>query len=432
MTTLVKGTVAKRMRVEAPEGGKLRRVLLFALLLLVLVSFVRWVTGANDITSTGTFGAALRLGVPIAMTGLGGLYAERAGIVNIGLEGMMILGTWFGAWAAWKYGNPWYGVVGGTLGGAAGGLLHAVATVTFNVDHVVSGVAINILGAGVARYLSVIAYANANIPGAGATQSPHVTSGGTWSVPVLSGGDVFGWHSPDALRWLEQRHWFLVSDTAGMLHGLTSGVSWLALVAVLLLPLSFFVLWRTAFGLRLRSVGESPMAAESLGVPVYTIRYLAVVISGGLAGFGGAFLAIVGAGIYREGQTGGRGFIGMAAMIFGNWRPGGLAAGASLFGYADALQLRSPAAVHALLLFLAIVLALIAVRAVVRRRMLTTAIGAGFAVLFFAWYFGSDTVPGEFVTFTPHLTTLLVLAIASQRLRPPMWDGLPYRKGMAT
>jgi simple sugar transport system permease protein len=429
MTTTMESTVSKRLRRESGEPNRLRRTLTLVLVMLLVISFVRWVTGANDITSTGTVGAALRLGVPIAMAGLGGLYAERAGIVNIGLEGMMILGTWFGAWAAWKFGNPWYGVAGGAIGGALGGLLHAVATVTFNVDHVVSGVAINILGAGVTRYLSVIAYANANVPGAGATQSPRVSDSGTWSLPVVSGGKLFGWQSPDALSSLERHHWFLVSDLAGMLHGVTNGVSWLTLVAIALLPLSFFVLWRTAFGLRLRSCGENPFAAESLGVPVYTMKYVAVVLSGALAGFGGAFLAIVGAGIYREGQTGGRGFIGLAAMIFGNWRPGGLAAGASLFGYADALQLRSSSAVHALLLFVAIVLVFIALRAARLRRMLTLGLGLAFGALFFAWYFASDTVPNEFVTFTPHLTTLLVLAIASQRLRPPAWDGLPFRKG---
>jgi hypothetical protein len=108
---------------------------------------------------------------------------------------------------------------------------------------------------------------------------------------------------------------------------------------VLLVPLSFFVLWRTAFGLRLRSVGENPVAADSLGVPVYRLKYAAVVASGAFAGLGGAALVV--GSIYREGQTAGRGFIGLAAVIFGNWRPGGLAAGAGLFGYADALQLRA-------------------------------------------------------------------------------------------
>src|SRR5205823_7020220 len=125
--------------------------------LILVLAVVRIVTGADDLTSPGTFGAVLTLGIPIMLAGLGGLYAERSGIVNIGLEGMMILGTWFGAWAGWKYG-VWWGVIAGSLGGGAGGLLHAVATVTFGIDQVVSGVAINILAGGVARFLSVIAY----------------------------------------------------------------------------------------------------------------------------------------------------------------------------------------------------------------------------------------------------------------------------------
>ena len=121
------------------------------------------------------------------------------------------------------------------------------------------------------------------------------------------------------------------------------------MLAVLLIPATYLLLWRTAFGLRLRSCGENPAAADSLGVPVYRMKYIAVVISGMLAGMGGVFLVFI-AGIYRENQTNGRGFIGLAALIFGNWRPGGLAAGAGLFGYSDALQLRSRTAVVALLL----------------------------------------------------------------------------------
>ena len=124
------------------------------------------------------------------------------------------------------------------------------------------------------------------------------------------------------------------------------------------MPISYLLLWRTKFGLRLRSCGEAPSAAESLGVNVYRMKYVAVIVSGGFAGLGGAFLAEVATSIYREGQTNGRGYIGLAAMIFGNWRPGGLAAGAGIFGYTDSLQLRSGGeSVHALLLLLAIVLA---------------------------------------------------------------------------
>src|SRR5205823_2435946 len=149
-----------------------QRAVVAAIAVLVLVSFVREVTGASDLTSPGTFGAALALAVPILLAGLGGLFSERAGVVNIGLEGMMILGTWFGAWAGWKYG-PWAGVVVGTLGASLGGLLHAVATVTFGIDQVISGVAINILAAGLARFLSVVAFPLGS--GGSATQSPQVT-----------------------------------------------------------------------------------------------------------------------------------------------------------------------------------------------------------------------------------------------------------------
>src|SRR6185295_9190762 len=138
------------------------------------------------------------------------------------------------------------------------------------------------------------------------------------------------------------------------------------------------LLWRTAFGLRLRSCGENPAAADSLGVPVYRFKYIAVVISGALAGLGGVFLVFI-AGIYRENQTNGRGFIGLAAMIFGNWRPGGLAAGASLFGFSDALQLRSRTAVVALLLLVALVLLGVAVWQTVRGRVLHAVVAVVFA-----------------------------------------------------
>lgn len=411
---------AARRRGSLPTGP--RGLLLGGLGLLVLLSAVRVISGANDITSSGTVGAALRLAVPIGLAGLGGMWAERAGIVNIGLEGMLILGTWFGAYAGYQYG-PWVGIAAAVLAGAAGGLLHAVATVTFGVDHVVSGVAINLLGAGVAQYLSSVAYGDGSIPGAGPTQSAIVRPVPSVSLPVLSSG-------PDLLGHLERTHLPAVGDLAGILRGLTADVSMLTLLAVLLVPLSVAVLWRTAFGLRLRSVGENPVAAESLGVAVYRLKYIAVTTSGALAGLGGASLVI--GSIYREGQTAGRGFIGLAAVIFGNWRPGGLAAGASLFGYADALQLRAGSAVRALLLLVALLLIVVAVRQAVRRRLPLALAGLLLGVAFFLWYLVVDTVPNQLVGFTPHLVTLLVLAVASQRLRPPAADGLPYRRGQQT
>ncbi|RBY93483.1 ABC transporter permease [Blastococcus sp. TF02-8] len=401
-------------------GGRARRITWLFVGLMLLMSAVRVISGEQALTSSSTFAAALLLAVPIGLAALGGLFAERAGVVNIGLEGMMILGTWGAGWAGYQWG--WAAaLIGGAVFGAAGGLLHAVATVTFGVDHVVSGVAINILAEGVVRFLSELLYAGTT-NGGGVTQSPALSSRPpSFSLPVLSSG-------PDLLGDLENQHWFLLSDLAGLLRGLTSGVGVLTLLAVLLVPASYLLLWRTAFGLRLRSCGENPAAADSLGVPVYRLKYIAVIISGALAGLGGVFLVFV-ANIYREGQTGGRGFIGLAALIFGNWRPGGLAAGAGLFGFADGLQLRSRGAVVALLLLLALLLAVVAVVQTRRARFLQAAFAGGFAVLSLVGFLTIDELPEGIVSFTPHLITLLVLSLASQRLRMPKADGLVYRRG---
>ena len=401
-------------------NSALVRALTIAVGVLAVLSVTRVVTGANDLTSSGTSGAALRLAIPIMMAGLGGLWSERAGVVNIGLEGMMVLGTWCAAYGALQYG-PWAGVLAGILGGALGGLLHAVATVTFGVDHIVSGVALNILGPGVARFLSSLLFTGAQ--GGGVTQSPQVPQPGTFTVPLLSEG----------LRSVERQEIFGISDAAGILGGLVTNVSWVTVLAITLIPVSIYVLWRTKFGLRLRSCGENPYAAESLGVNVYLYKYYGVVISGALAGLGGAFLSLVATNIYREGQTGGRGFIGLAAMIFGNWRPGGLAVGAGLFGFTDALQLRQgEVSVHAL--FLALAIALAAFGAYL---LATGSRGTGIAALVLAAgslavFLLTDTVPQQFTSATPYVTTLLVLGLASQRLRMPAADGQIYRKGTAT
>jgi simple sugar transport system permease protein len=162
---------------------------------------------------------------------------------------------------------------------------------------------------------------------------------------------------------------------------------------------------------------------------VYKYKTIAVVVSGALAGFGGSYLAIVAAQQYREGQTAGRGYIGLAAMIFGNWRPGGLAAGAGLFGYADSLQLRNIEAVHALLLVGAIALGALAFMSIRRGSMVATVVLGAIAAGMLVWYLMTDTVPPQFAFMTPYVTTLLVLSLASQRLRMPAADGQPYRRG---
>jgi len=254
------------------------------------------------------------------------------------------------------------------------------------------------------------------------TQSPSLSSSPpSFSLPVLSSG-------PDLLGDLENRHWFLLSDLAGLLRGFTSGVGVLTVLAVALVPAVYLLLWRTAFGLRLRSCGENPAAADSLGVPVYRLKYIAVIISGALAGLGGVFLVFI-ATIYREGQTGGRGFIGLAALIFGNWRPGGLAAGAGLFGFSDALQLRSRTAVVALFLLIAVLLVGVAIWQATRRKLTQAVVAGAFAAAALVGYLTIDELPEGLVSFTPHLITLLVLSLASQRLRMPKADGLVYRRG---
>lgn len=406
----------------APQKGGSRKLSLPVVLLIIagalaLVSLVRLISGANDITSVGQVSGALELAVPIGLAGLGGLWAERAGVVNIGLEGMMVLGTWFGAWAGFQWG-PWVGVLFGIIGGALGGLLHAVMTVTFGVNHIVSGVAINILAVGVTRYLSNFTFADD--PGGSSKQSPRLDEIDKITIPGLS----------DWLQDLQQHHWFFVSDVAGIIGGLVTGLSLLTVVALLLIPVTWWVLWRTAFGLRLRSCGESPVAAETLGVNVYKYKYIAVVISGGLAGLGGAFLSIVATSIYQEGQTGGRGYIGLAAMIFGNWMPGGMALGAGLFGFTDSLKLRGGAEnVHAMLLLLAILLVIAAVWQLYRKKYVAAVVSAACSALLFTWYALTDQVPSQVVDAAPYVTTLLVLALSSQRLRMPKADGVPYRKG---
>ena len=204
---------------------------------------------------------------------------------------------------------------------------------------------------------------------------------------------------------------------------------------MLLLVASWYVLWRTPFGLRLRSCGEAPEAAETLGVNVLRYKLVAVLISGGMAGLAGGFLVLVASNLYREGQEGGRGFIGLAAMIFGNWRPGGLAGGAALFGYTDAIQLRGGGdVVRAYLLPIAVGLVLWGVWQLWRRRQgkpVTGVVTVVMGVAAFAWFALTSRVPDEFTSMTPYVATLLVLALFSQRLRMPAADGKVYRKGEA-
>ncbi|MBL1088753.1 MULTISPECIES: ABC transporter permease [Streptomyces] len=389
---------------------------------LILLSLLRVITGANNLTESGQYTAALNAAVPIGLAGLGGLWAERSGVINIGLEGMMMLGAFSAGAVGWQHG-PWAAAAAGIIGGALGGLLHAVVTVTFGVDHIISGVAINIMALGLTQFLAKLWFGAdggaAAAAGGNDKQSPPMPDMPTFTVPGLS----------DWLYSIEQHHWFLVSDVAGILGSLVTNVSWLTVLTAVVFVLSFFVLWRSSFGLRLRSCGEGPIAAESLGVNVYRYKYAAVIASGALAGLGGAFLAIY-VHIYQDGQTGGRGYIGLATMIFGNWRPGGVAMGAGLFGFMDALQLRGGGpTVHALLLLLAVLLVGLAVWKLRAGQRPQAVISVVVAVLLAVWYATTDTVPLEIVGVAPYIATLLVLSLASQRLRPPKAIGKIYRRG---
>jgi len=292
--------------------------------------------------------SAIRLTVPILLAALGGVFSERGGVVNIALEGMMITGTFFAALGAHLHG-PLGGALYAVLGGAGLALVHAVVTVTFGVDQIIAGVALNLLAAGVTRFLTIQIFGVA-------TQSPGVPGFTPFSIPGL--------------------------DRVQALAPLVTGISPLVPAALLLIPLSQWVLRRTVFGLRLRAVGENPRAAETLGINVYRMRYAGVVLSGALAGLAGAYLVLEQAHSYLEGMTQGLGFIALAAVIFGNWWPAGALGAAVLFGFFEALSLRVV----------------------------------------------SSSIPYQFIQSLPYIVTILVLAGVVRRTRPPAADGVPYRK----
>jgi general nucleoside transport system permease protein len=196
------------------------RMMVFAMIGVISMSLGRVISDNNDLTSSGTFGVALRTAAPIALAGLAGLFAERSGTVNIGLEGMMVMGTIFAGWWGWEYG-PWMAIVGGILGGMLAGLLMSVATTTFGVNHIVAGFAINILAPGVARFMANELFTG--VPGGSVTSSPgNRGSIGRFTMPITSGG----WDTPDIFGWFERQRWFIVADVAGFAKGMTTNVSY--------------------------------------------------------------------------------------------------------------------------------------------------------------------------------------------------------------
>ncbi|HEX5922577.1 MAG TPA: ABC transporter permease [Baekduia sp.] len=261
------------------------------------------------VVSWGALTAAmLRYATPLTFAALGGLVSERAGVVNIALEGMMLMGAFFGAYGADKTDSWVGGIVIGVLAGMALAAIHAIFAVSLRSDQIVVGTGLNFLALGLTGYMYVDTY--------GANGTPD-------NLPAV----------PDIN---------LPTDSLGFIGQAISQLNllvWGSLVAVVLV---WIVVFRMRLGLRLRSVGENPKAAETVGISVFKVRYAAVIASGGLAALGGAFLSIGFVHSFSQNMTAGRGFIALAALIFGRWRPGGLLAATLLFGFSSALAQRLP------------------------------------------------------------------------------------------
>ncbi len=323
---------------------------------VVATAFAIWVQGKSDtstalVVNSGLFAATLVYATPLAYAALGGIFCERSGVVNIGLEGMMLTGAFFGIWGTVWSGHWAIGLVVAMLSGAIVALVHAVFSIHLRADQIVSGTAINFLAVGVTGYAFIDIYGSNGTP-ASIDSVPTVHLPGIRSIPGI--GEVFG--SLNLMIW----------------------------IVFVLLILTHLILFRTPIGLRIRSVGEHPRAADTVGIPVYRIRYACVVLSGMLAALGGAYLSIGFVGSFGQNMTVGRGFIALAAVIFGKWKPYGAFGACLLFGFASGLadRLQSVAGVSPNLL---------------------------------------NTLP--------YVLTLIALVGLVGRSRPPAADGQPYVKG---
>lgn len=296
--------------------------------------------------------ATLRMATPLIFAGLGGVFSERSGVVNIGLEGMMTIGAFFAVYGTYATGSPVVGILIGMLAGALVALIHAFLSITLRADQVISGTAINLFSTAFAAFMIYKVFKKGGQTDL-VKSLPYKIPGFIKHIPLL--GDLLG-----------QLNWFVI----------------LALVLVFVVS---FILYKTTFGLRMRAVGEHPAAADTLGISVYKIRYVCVTISGALAGLGGAALSLGITPLYREGMVSGRGFIALAALIFGNWTPKGTMWACLLFGFADALQMKAQG---------------------------------------FGW-----NLPQEVYGMFPYILTMLALAGFIGKTTAPAADGVPYEKG---
>lgn len=299
---------------------------------------------------------------PLIFTALGGTFSERAGVVNVGLEGTMIMGAFagvvFNLTFAGQFGGltPWLGLLAGAVIGLIFSLLHAVATVTLRADHIVSGTVMNLMAPALGVYLIKLMY------GKGQT-SMIAENFGYWNVPVLSKIPVIG----------------------TIFFTKTSSTAWVAIIIAFVASWFFF---KTRFGLRLRSVGENPQAADTLGLNVYALRYTGVLISGVLGGIGGALFAQSIAGNFSASTIVGQGFMSMAAMIFGRWNPVGAMAAALFFGFSQSMAI----------------------------------VGAQLPVL--------NQVPSVYLQVAPYVFTVLILVVFFAKSKAPAADGVNYIKSV--
>ncbi len=298
----------------------------------------------SDIFNVGLLLSAMRLATPLLLAALGGLFSERAGVINIALEGLMLAGAFTAASVTWWAGSPVVGLVSAVLAGALIAGVHAVACIRYRADQVVSGTAINILLTGVPALLSGAFF---------------LSSGSTPQVPRQN----------------------LMPYTPMVIAGL-------------LVPLTYYVLYYTPFGLRLRAVGENPGAADAAGVSVNLMRYAAVLISGALAGIGGAYLSIGQSSLFTRNMSAGRGFIALAALIFGKWRPVQTMLACLLFGFTEALSIQ-----------------------IQGKHFNFPRLGL------LDW-----EIPNQFVQIIPYVLTIVVLAGFIGTSRAPRALGIPYQK----
>jgi general nucleoside transport system permease protein len=357
---IVLGTLGVAAGLVARRLGVQRRLAWGAVGVGVIGLVVGWLATRSEVTSldqafvwSALIAATLRAATPLTFAALGGIFSERSGVVNIGLEGMLLMGAFFGFLGADKLGAWYWGLLTGVLAGAALALVHAFMSIHLRADQIVSGTAVWLLALGITGYFFIDVYTDQGTPG-DVDFTPTVNLPG---VPEDSFVDkAFG-------------------DMNIMI--------WVALALVLL---SHFVLFHTPVGLRLRSVGEHPKAADTVGISVYGVRYAAVILSGALAGMGGVYLSNGITHGFNENMSAGRGFIALAAVIFGRWRPFGALAACLLFGFTEALALRLPGA------------------------------------------YGSDAAWTTLFRALPYLVTLVVVAGVVGRSVPPAAVGRPYVK----